>query len=272
MAEESKVRDVVDAVTGLVKSIPVYQDALQPAAQELGKALHVVAKTVHIALAPVSMLVWGYGQIRDFVSTKVADRLKNVPPENVITPNPNVAGPALEALRYTGHESALSDLYANLLATAMDKATAEGAHPAFVDIIRQLTSDEAKLIAFFVQEKPFPLINLRWQFKTKVEGKIGGVDVLVNYSHLGQLAGCLYPQMTPSYIDNLCRLGLAAVPSFFEYTTSGAYDPLETDPYVKGVMASIEANPELKPVIQRKGLQITQLGRQFIHACVVSKA
>ena len=92
MSEDNKVRDVIDAVTGVAKALPIYQDVAQPAAQELGKGLQTVAKTVHIALAPVSVLVWGYDQIKDFVSTKVADRLKNVSPENIITPKPNVAG------------------------------------------------------------------------------------------------------------------------------------------------------------------------------------
>ena len=124
MTEENKIRDMVDAVTGVAKAVPVYQDVVQPAAQEVGKALQTVAKTVHVVLAPVSALVWGYDQIKEFVSTKVAERLKNVPPENLVTPKPNVAGPSLEALRYTGHETSLSDLYANLLATAMDTSTA----------------------------------------------------------------------------------------------------------------------------------------------------
>src|SRR3990167_5011739 len=96
VSEENKIRDVVDAVTGVAKAVPVYQDIVQPAAQELGKAIQTVAKIVHIALAPVSALVWGYDQLKDFVSTKVADCLKNVPPENIVTPKPNVAGPALE--------------------------------------------------------------------------------------------------------------------------------------------------------------------------------
>ena len=128
VGEENNIRNVVDAVTGVAKAVPVYQDILQPAAQELGKALQTVAKTVHIALAPVGALVWGYDQLKDFVSTKVADRLKNVPPENIVTPKPNVAGPVLESLRYTGHEPSLSDLYANLLAASMDKSTAQGAN------------------------------------------------------------------------------------------------------------------------------------------------
>ena len=265
------IKDMVDAVTGVAKAVPVYQDVVQPAAQEIGKALQTVAKTVHVALAPVSALVWGYEQVKDFVSTKVAERLKNVPPENLVTPKPNVAGPALEALRYTGHESSLSDLYANLLAAAMDSSTAQGAHPAFVEIIKQLTPDEAKLVGLFLYDMALPLINVRWEYKPNPEGRTGGKTILVHYSHLGRIAGCEYPQMTPTYIDNLCRLGLAAIPTYGEYTTKGVYDALENDPHVKATIASIEANPETKPVLEKKTLQVSELGRQFARICVLKK-
>ncbi|OWF71984.1 hypothetical protein B4903_22605 [Yersinia frederiksenii] len=149
MSEENKIRDAADAVAGIVKAVPVYQDVLQPAAQEVGTALQTVAKTIHIVLAPVSAMVWGYDKIKDFVSTKVAEKLKDVPPENLISPKANVAGPALEALRYIGHDESLSNLYANLLASSMNKDTANSTHPSFVDIIKQLTSDEAKLFKLF---------------------------------------------------------------------------------------------------------------------------
>lgn len=272
MSDESKVRDVVDAVTGVAKAIPIYQDVAQPAAQEIGKALQTVAKTVHIALAPVSALVWGYDQIRDFVSSKVSDRLKNVPPENIISPKPNVAGPALESLRYTGHEEALSDLYANLLAASMDKATAEGAHPAFVEIIKQLTPDEAKLVSLFLRDMPFPLLNVRWEYKTPTEGKQGGKEVLVNFSHLGDIAGCEYKHLVPAYLDNLCRLGLAEIPPMFSYTSPGVYEPLENSPLIQAVKAQIEANPEFRPNVERRGLRVTELGKQFARVCVARKA
>src|SRR5207245_353571 len=143
---ENKIRDAADAAKGILEAVPVYQDVVQPAAKEIGTALQTVAKTIHVVLAPVSALVWGYDQIKDFVSTKVAEKLRDVPPENIASPKPNVAGPALESLRYTGHEEALRDMYANLLAASMDTRTASGAHPAFVEIIRQLTPDEAKLV------------------------------------------------------------------------------------------------------------------------------
>lgn len=272
MSEENKIRDVVDAVTGVAKAVPVYQDVVQPAAQEMGKALQTVAKTVHIALAPVSALVWGYDQIKDFVSTKVAERLKNVPPENIITPKPNVAGPALESLRYTGHEESLSDMYANLLAASMDKATSEGAHPAFVEIIRQLTPDEAKLVSLFLRDIPFPLLNLRWEFKEQTEDKRGGKDVLVNFCQLGELAGCEFNNLVPTYIDNLCRLGLCEVPPMWAYLSPGVYDLLENSSVITEIKAQIEQNPEIKAKVERKGLRVTELGKQFARICVAKKA
>src|SRR5690349_4676457 len=104
MGEDNKVKETVEAVTGLVQAIPIYQDLAQPAVRQVGKALETVGKAINVALAPVGALVWGYEKCQDFISTKVADRLKDVPPEDIITPKPNVAGPAIEALRYTGHE------------------------------------------------------------------------------------------------------------------------------------------------------------------------
>ncbi|WP_368192497.1 hypothetical protein [Aeromonas sp. s8] len=61
---EGSVEGTINAVTGLAKAVPIYQDAIQPAAKEIGKALGTVAKTVNVALSPVSALVWGYEQIK----------------------------------------------------------------------------------------------------------------------------------------------------------------------------------------------------------------
>lgn len=270
MSDQNKIRDAADAVKGIVEAVPIYQDSVQPAAKEIGTALQTVAKTIHIVLAPVSALVWGYEQIKDFVSTKVAEKLKDVPPENIATPKPNVAGPALESLKYTGHEEMLRDMYANLLAASMDTRTASGAHPAFVEIIRQLTPDEARILRLFAQDRPFPLVTVRREYKVETPSERGGSDILVHFSLLGWEAGCDFPQMTPTYINNLCRLGLAEVPAFLEYTKPGSYEPLEKHQEVESIKAIIEANEKWRSVVHRKGLQVTQLGKQFCAVCVIS--
>lgn len=99
---ESNIEGTINATTGLIKAIPIYQDALQPAAKEIGKALGTVAKTVNVALAPVSALIWGYEQFKKFVNNKVAEKLENTPEKNIITPPLHIAGPALESLKYSG--------------------------------------------------------------------------------------------------------------------------------------------------------------------------
>src|SRR5690242_16589325 len=100
MAEESKIRDAADAVKGLLEAVPIYEDALQPAAKQVGLGLETIAKAVRFALAPLAALVWGFEKIEEYLVPALEKRLARVPPENVITPNPTVAGPALEALRY----------------------------------------------------------------------------------------------------------------------------------------------------------------------------
>ena len=129
--------------------MPVYQDAVQPAAKEIGKGLQVVAKAVNAALIPVEGLIWGVEQIRDFVRDRVAKKLEAIPPEDIQQPKAHIAVPAIDALRYTGTEDGLSELYANLLATSMDKATAYRAHPGFVDMIKNMCPDEARIMRFF---------------------------------------------------------------------------------------------------------------------------
>lgn len=122
---EAKVDGVINAVTELVKAVPVYEDAIQPVAKETGKALQTVGRAVNAALLPIRSLVWGIEKIESFVHTKVAKKLEKIPVENIQMPDPAVAGPVLESLRYTGHKESLGELYANLLASSMDSETAK---------------------------------------------------------------------------------------------------------------------------------------------------
>lgn len=266
-SKEGNVEGTINAITGLAKAVPIYEDAIQPAAKEIGKALAAVAQAVNVALAPVKGLVWGYEQIEAFVSTKVSEKLKNTPEEEIVTPKPNVAGPALEALRYAGHEESLRELYANLLAASMDSMTIAGAHPGFVEILKQITPDEAKLLKLFAKNRPFALLNVRQEYTGS--DKRGGSYLLTSFSTLGEEAGCENANFTPSYLDNLSRLRLIEIPTFYEYTAPNVYDHLENHPAVTVIKDRLEKTQNLKFAMERKGARVTQLGRQFINICVI---
>jgi hypothetical protein len=262
--QEGNLEATINAVTGLVKAVPIYQDALQPAAKEIGKALGTVARTVNIALAPVSALVWGYDQIKDFVDNKVSEKLENVPEENIVTPPPHVAGPALESLRYTGSIEELKELYANLLASSMDSATTRDAHPSFVEIIKQLSSDEARLLTALISIEQVPAVTIR----NNREDDTGGRDQLRNFTVLGENTGVQDYYRIPNYLDNLCRLGLIEIPVHYVLIGEDTYKHLDEHPVVKEIASSIDQIEGRKSELVHKTIIVTGLGRQFINTCV----
>jgi len=258
-SEGGAKKELTGAVVELVRN--AYSDAIQPIAKEAGKALGTVGKTVNVALTPLHALVWGYDKISDYVKTTVERKLeeRNVPPERIQTPDPDVAVPALEALRY----SKLRDNYANLLATSMDSETAHDAHPAFVEILKQLTPDEAKILKQMPKlGRSEPLVDIVY---TTAE-KEGEFDLFRNASVIGIEAKCDFPDITPKYIDNLCRLGLFIMPDGRHLVDDWRYDKVRDSELVKNIL--VNAPPTIKTEFRKKYIGLTNLGDGFIKACI----
>lgn len=264
-SNESNIEGTINAVTGLAKAIPVYEDALQPAAKEIGKALGTVAKTVNVALAPVSALVWGYDKIKDFVDTKVSEKLSNVKDEDIVSPPPNVAGPALESLKYTGSIEELKELYANLIASSMDKNTTHKAHPSFVEIIKQLSSDEAKLLVYFASSGSAPIVDI----KNNRKDKSGGRYEYRYFTNIGEKLKLENLGLNSSYWSNLIRLGLVDIPDNFQLIEEGIYDDIISHTAVKSIVSNINKQEGRVAEIINTAVLVTDLGRQFIDVCVV---
>lgn len=262
------VGETAKAVAELAKSVPIYQDAIQPAAKEAGKSLHLVTRAVNAALTPVEGLVWGVEKIRDFVRERVSAKLDNVPPEEVQQPKPHVAVPAIEALRYTGAESDLAELYANLLATSMDKATAYRAHPGFVDMIKNMSPDEARIMKFLATSGSQPLVNVK---ATQKEG--GGFQIVHRHlSLIGIKAQCDHVPLAATYLDNLVRLGLIEIPTMRRIKSDDPYKEIEDFPQVLSILEELRKVETHTIEVEKIKLDLTDLGRQFIRTCVIDKA
>lgn len=265
---DSNIKSTIDAATGLVKAIPIYQDAVQPSAQQIGKSLETVTKTVNIALAPIKALVWGYEQIENFVTKRVAEKLRNVPEENITTPQPQLAGPAVEALRYTGHDENLRELFANLLATAMDSRTADNAHPGYVEIIKNITSDEALLLTIFLSREIYPKIDVKAKDK---EANKGFTLMFTNFSHIQKIVSLRRPDLIPSYINNLSRLGILEIPDGVLMAAPGTYEPLENDTELEHLKIVITETLKSDVEFDRGIFRLTSFGKQFVDNVVKEK-
>ncbi|MFZ0595583.1 MAG: DUF4393 domain-containing protein [Flavobacterium sp.] len=264
--KDTNIKATIDAVTGLVQAIPIYQDTLQPSAKQIGKSLETVAKTVNIALAPIKALVWGYEKIEEYLNIRVSEKLKNVPEENIVTPPPSIAGPAVEALRFTGEDINLRELYANLLAGSMDIRTQHLIHPGYVEILKNLSTDEAVLLQVFLSKRQYPLVDI----KGTLSENIGSLTHYSNFSHFPNIIKLKFPELIPTYLDNLTRLGLTEIPYDAYITAANTYESLENDKSLDKIKLTIR-NLNQEVTFDRKIIRTTSLGKNFIDNVVKEK-
>lgn len=94
----------------------VYDDIAHPAASESGKILGRIPRAINAALAPLDK--WILRKEHNVAETKktLAAKLESINPSNIVTPEPYVAIPTLQAISYCISSSELYELYANLLA------------------------------------------------------------------------------------------------------------------------------------------------------------
>ena len=160
MASDDKSSDMINAAANLAKAVPVYEDALQPIMKETGKALGTAGRAVNVALSPIRGLVWGAAKIETWLALNVGKKLEGIDESEITTPDLGIAGPTIESLKFNGHKPELSEMYANLLASAMKKSTSGSVHPSFVAMISSMSALDALLFAAISSQNAIPTIHI----------------------------------------------------------------------------------------------------------------
>lgn len=149
----------------------------------------------------------------------------------------------------------------------MDRATAYRAHPGFVDMIKNMCPDEAKIMRFFSSITYYPLVNIK-----SVSAKDGSFQIIHQHlSLIGMDAGCDHVPLASNYLDNLARLGLLRVETTVHMTEEAVYKRIEEHTQVKEIIDELNKPEDRKVEIQKMRIGVTSLGKQFIRACVVNK-
>ena len=254
--EDSTKAEIIKGTTEIVKT--AYEDAFKPVAQETGKALGTLGKTVNVALFPLKAVVWGYDQIEAFIHEKVTEKLeaKGVKEEDILTPDPDVAVPTIEALRY----SKLKDEFATLLASAMDSNTADKAHPAFVDILKQMKLIDAQTIKLLPKVGYIPILQI-----SKKTGNGKGYQIeSVRYG--GVLAAIQEKENEHFLIamDNLVRLGIVEVSYDAALSDETVYEQIRKRKISNDIISSIPS----EQYTEQKGIvKVTEFGKSFKEIC-----
>jgi hypothetical protein len=256
-AAASKATEAADKIAPLV-----YGDALAPAMRRLGAEIELVPRAIHLALTPLRGLLWGMEQIEAMIATIVANKMKGVDPSKIVEPPLNVVGPAFESLKYAGHDESLREMYANLIASAMNADTRDSTHPAFAEIIRQMTPLDAHVIRYLASENALPLLTIKYS----EPGTEGEQRLVEDFTIIDDFARGV-PGSIQTSIGNLRRLGLAATPPMVSLAAEEAYMPLWDHPDIVALRASC-ASLGRHVFMERRYLAITSFGRVFSNVCV----
>jgi hypothetical protein len=257
MPDDDALKEVAKAL-GLKDVLPeAYRDLLSPAAKELGQSLVTVAKMVSIAISPLAATVWGFEKIKDWLNATLTAKLSKKDPAQIQTPPLNIAGPILMNLPFTDEEPDLKEMYANLLATAMDKKHCSLAHPSFVFVLQQITSDEAKLLKY-IDKNSKEMVYISQQFSDAKTGNLLSKSEHEQHEELCRAAGVVHTDLARSYVDNLLRLRI--------FTQELRSEVHQDEYYIDYSLSAPEVEHKYVDVVS-----MSQYGWNFIEACIEGK-
>lgn len=268
MCEDKMLEFTKDIAKEIAKD--VYSDAGKPIAKPTGELIGLVPRAIKAALSPLEK--WIMQKEYNIAETQklLELKLQNVPPELIEVPEPYIAVPILQYISYCMDCNELRDMYANLLANSMNKVVKNGVHPGFVEIIKQLSPDEAKLLKYMMYDTIVPTITLRY------ENDMGdGIIVIKDFSNVGETAGCEQPAKIAEYFDNLIRLGLLTKASdFAALTDKTVYEPLKKHelilPYVKEDAVNQAGFSKIKFI--ESFISVSSYGSSFGKICLTAES
>lgn len=176
----------------------IYEDILQPTTQQIGGILEDTIKTARLLLAPLSLCGVGADRLQNW-----CDRIRtNVKNENMQSPNPNILIPTINGLSINPDDTLLGEMFFNILQSSVDKTRQEFLNPAFTEILKQLSKDEAIIILLFKENvykatiKPKETRNYDYFEDDEVQDTDFPLDKLE------------FPNQFWIYYEHLCKLGL----------------------------------------------------------------
>lgn len=249
-------------VPGLL--VEIYGDLAKPGVKQAGRALETVIGLGNTILWPIA---WANERTRITLEKnleKYRKEMESVSEDKVVGVAPEIGVPVAEKLAYVTDDR-LTSLYVKLLATASNHETLGDAHPSFVNVINNLSPDEAHLLEYFVSNDAMPFVVA----KAVVAGK--GTHSLISGPIVPQeaLAGLTFPLNIDAYLSNLGGLGLLEVRDDKWLSDDTIYAPLR-DRHKNELETIVAQHPSYagRTLDFTKGaVKRTSFGLKFIVAC-----
>lgn len=237
---------------------------IREAGKQLAQVAVTVTKAINVCLLPLAAVNFAYDKAKAYFTgpfqEELSAKLRDVPEESIVDPKPSIVGPALCGLAFALDELSLKDMYLSLIATAMDGKVADKVHPSFVEILRQINADEARLLSYYLKsDKYSPVVQVRQVFPNG--SWLVVQQHLIRYVGINNGAPVVDEEMS-SKIDNMLRLGLITVSYDAEVKVEAAYEWVDERPEIVKYRSLFEKGGN-KVSLVRGTIGRTAYGTQF---------
>lgn len=238
---------------------------LNPIAESAGKTLSIVWDGCFSGLN-----TWGKKVMikheRDFIAYKesVEKEVSVIPVPNLKEPRLSIIGPAIESSKYYIEEPVIREMFARLIAADMDSSKSGYVHHAFVDMVKQMAPNDAKLLKILPRTGPLAEIRLY------IKGHTAYTPLTSN--DIIYIPGLIESNFANNAIsiNNLSRLGIVELDHVLTLNKSSFYKAYENlDEYKQG-QKSMQSHPEKYDSVEISGgvFSITPLGEVFRRICL----
>lgn len=247
-----------------------YDDLVHPTAEPIGQMVSFVPRTMRVWLQRWEKWIINAEESVGRTLSAVGDRANSIPEEHLVEPAAHLAVPAIQQLAYCYDSEDLREMYARLLLSSMDDRTSEYVHPSFVQILKEISPDEAKLLSALVvasnEHMSIPMLDLR----------IVPQDQIVPYKWRTLLEGyneccigvCEYPDQSLIYLNNLERLGILERRNHYTENDIDKLEAFETSETIRSAKEKASLGKDDRFDFQRWSYQPTDFGTNFIKVCV----
>lgn len=210
----------------------------------------------------------------EIFKNEINTKINEIPKEKLIEGKLHTIGPILDASKFYTEEDTLRNMFSNLLASSVNSDLVHSVHPSFIEIIKQLSPEDAQFLSTLIPGGDYPTANFS-MLLTENSIENFAQDVFIFNKSIDSIT-LDYCNTTATYINNISRLGLVTI-KYTEWISSFDYDIFESTPCFKELETKIKnmyhtSNnskfQSAKPYIEKGHLYLTTLGNNFLKTCI----
>ena len=192
--------------------------------------------------------------------------------------SPRIAIPMLESAALEDDET-LQDVWARLIANSTDPKFEAAIHPGYIEIVKQLSPDEAVILQSFLKLESYPILFKKhftaeygrekemalsyfWTMQGRQESYMAVLETCISHCRQSALKK---PEDAQVYIDNLIRLRIIELGHNFSGEEQDAHSFIFKTVHRT---RSKEENASVTIPARDEFLRVTAFGQSFMMACI----